>query len=81
MHLFGSVDFVISGQSILGGSVSFTVTLKEQLGPALLVQLTGVVPLPKNEPEGGAQVTVPVPHALEFGAKVTMAPHWLTSFS
>jgi hypothetical protein len=39
--------------------MSFTVTVKEQLGPAVVVQVTVVVPTGKNEPEAGEQVTVP----------------------
>ena len=55
-----------------------TVTLKEQDGPAFVVQLTVVVPLGKNEPDAGAHVTVP--HALDVGAKLTTAPHSPRSF-
>jgi hypothetical protein len=33
--------------------------MNEQLGPAVVVQVTVVVPLLKNEPETGVQVTVP----------------------
>ena len=36
-----------------------TVTVKVQLGPAVVVQVTVVVPFGKNEPEAGLQVTVP----------------------
>ena len=39
--------------------MSFTVTVKEHDGPVLEVQLTVVVPFGKNEPDAGAQVTVP----------------------
>src|SRR5258707_725693 len=46
---------------MVGLSVSFTVTLKEQLGPAELVQVTAVIPTAKKEPEGWSQVTVPQP--------------------
>ena len=55
-----------------------TVTLKEQDGPAFVVQVTLVAPLGKNEPEAGAHVTVP--QALDVGAKVTTAPHSPRSF-
>jgi hypothetical protein len=44
---------------MVGGVVSFTVTVKEQLGPAVVVQVTLVEPTEKNEPEGGVQVTAP----------------------
>lgn len=36
-----------------------TVTVNEQLGPAVVMQVTVVVPFEKNEPEGGLHVTVP----------------------
>ena len=39
--------------------MSFTVTLKAQLGPAEVLQVTTVVPFGKNEPVDGVQVTVP----------------------
>jgi hypothetical protein len=48
-----------AGTLQVGASVSLTVTLKEQLGPAVVVQFTGVVPIGKNAPEAGVQVTVP----------------------
>jgi len=81
VHLFGSVDFVISAQVIIGGSVSLTVTLNEHIDPPEAVHVTSVVPFGKNESEAGAQVTVAVPHALDVGAKLTTAPHWWTSLS
>jgi hypothetical protein len=49
----------LAGQVMAGGWVSLTVTVKAQLGPAVVVQVTVVVPLAKNEPEAGVQVTVP----------------------
>jgi hypothetical protein len=36
-----------------------TVIENEQLGPAVVVQVTVVVPTGKNDPESGVQVTVP----------------------
>jgi hypothetical protein len=54
--------------------------VKEQLGPACVVQLTVVVPFAKNEPEAGAQITVPQP-GKAVGAKLTTAPHWFGSFA
>jgi hypothetical protein len=68
----------MSEQIIAGGSVSLTVTLKEQLGPAVVEQTTVCGPTAKNESEGGVQVTVP--QTLDIGVKVTIAPHWPTSF-
>ena len=35
------------------------VMVKVQLAPAVVVQVTVVVPFAKNEPEAGEQVTVP----------------------
>ena len=42
-------------------------TVNEQVGPAVLVQLTVVVPTGKNEPDGGLQVIVPHPEPLGVG--------------
>jgi len=42
-----------------GACVSLTWTLKLQLGPAELVQVTVVFPTPNKDPEGWSQVTVP----------------------
>jgi hypothetical protein len=44
---------------MVGGCVSLTVTVNEQLGPVDEVQVTVVVPTGKNDPDGGEQVTVP----------------------
>ena len=53
---------MLAGQVIVGACVSFTVTVNEQvavLPPAsVAVQLTGVVPFGKAEPEAGVQATV-----------------------
>ena len=57
----------VAGQVIAGGCVSFTVTVNEQLGPAVVEQVTVVVPFGKNDPAGGEQVIVPHP-PLEVGA-------------
>ncbi len=48
-----------AGQVIVGAWQSLTVTVKVQLGPAVVVQVTVVVPFGKNEPDAGVQVTVP----------------------
>jgi hypothetical protein len=48
-------------QLMLGGVLSTTVTLNEQLGPPMVVQETVVVPTANTDPEGGAHVTVPQP--------------------
>jgi hypothetical protein len=50
---------VIFEQVNVGACVSLTVTVKLQLGPSEVVQVTIVVPTEKNEPEAGVQVTVP----------------------
>jgi hypothetical protein len=44
---------------ICGGCVSLTVTVKEQLGPDCVEQVTVVVPTGKNDPLLGVQLTVP----------------------
>jgi hypothetical protein len=44
---------------VAAGVSWFTVTVKLQLGPAVVMQVTVVVPAGKNEPEAGEQVTVP----------------------
>jgi hypothetical protein len=47
------------GHVMLGGCVSFTVTVNEQVAPPVSLQVTVVVPTGKNDPEAGLQVTVP----------------------
>jgi hypothetical protein len=44
---------------IVGGDAGFTVTVKEQLGPWLLEQVTTVAPTGNVEPDAGLQDTVP----------------------
>src|SRR5713226_9658362 len=44
---------------IVGVAEATTVTVKLQLGPWLLVQVTGVVPTGKTECDAGVHVTVP----------------------
>jgi len=48
-----------AGQVIVGGVLSVTFTVNEQLGPDVVEQLTVVVPTAKQLPEAGLQVTVP----------------------
>jgi len=60
---------------IFGGCVSFTVTVKLQLGPAVVVHVTVVVPFGKNAPEAGEHATVPHPPPVVVGANVATAPH------
>ena len=67
--------------AMIGASVSFTVTVKEQglvLPEASLTeQLTSVVPLAKAEPEGGVHTGTPTPGQLSetLGEKLTTAEH------
>jgi len=53
---------MLAGQTITGGSVSLTVTVKLQVlvlpAASVAVQVTGVVPVPKLEPVGGLQLAV-----------------------
>ena len=61
--------FTISaGHEIVGGVVSLTVTVNEQLAElldaSLTVQLTVVVPFRNVEPAGGVQTGVPTPGQL-----------------
>jgi len=49
----------LAGQVIAGGWVSCTVTVKVQVGPAVVEQVTVVVPTGKKEPEAGLHTTVP----------------------
>lgn len=62
------------GQLIVGCMLSTTVTLKEQAGPAVVVQFTVVSPTGKVEFAGGVQVTVPQSVACGAGY-ATAAPH------
>ena len=50
---------MFAGHTTVGACVSVTVTVNEQLGPAVVVQLTVVVPTGKLDPEAGVHVTVP----------------------
>jgi hypothetical protein len=60
VHTLGSVACVTgNGQVITGGCRSLTVTVKLQLGPAVVEQVTVVTPFWKVEPDTGLQLTVP----------------------
>ena len=50
---------MLAGQVIVGGWVSLTVIVKLQAGPAVVEQLTVVVPRGNELPDAGAQVTAP----------------------
>jgi hypothetical protein len=60
---------MLDGQAMVGFSLSLTVTLNEQLAVlplvSVAVQLTGVVPFGKEEPDDGVQATV-TPGQLSF---------------
>jgi len=65
---------MFAGHVMVGGMVSFTVTVKLQLVPLVVVQLTVVIPFGKNEPGAGEEITAPqLP--LVVGEKFTTAPH------
>ena len=53
------VVLMLAGQVIVGGCVSVTVTVKLQLGPVVVLQVTVVVPFGNVDPDEGAHVTVP----------------------
>jgi hypothetical protein len=55
----GALTVMLAGQAMVGFCVSLTVTLKVQVGPTELVQVTVVSPNPKVDPEGWSHVTVP----------------------
>ena len=48
----GALTVMSAGHEMVGSSSSVTVTVKLQLGPAELVQVTVVSPTPKKDPEG-----------------------------
>src|SRR5262249_4003781 len=71
----GALVLMFGQAAKTGGSRSRTITLNEQLALAaalLAVQLTRFVPVGKNEPDGGLQVTTPSPLAVNAMG----APHW-----
>ena len=79
---------IFAGQVILGGCVSFTVTVNEQeaeLDEASDTEhVTVVVPFGKLEPEAGAHTGVPTPEQLSVAvgvAKLTTAEHWPLSLA
>lgn len=69
-----------AGQETVGACVSLTVTVKEHDGPLAVEQFTVVVPIGKNEPEAGTQVTVPHDPVVVGVWKFTEAPHIPASF-
>ena len=70
---------MFAGQVIVGGWVSWTVTVKLEVAPEVVVMFTVVVPTGKKDPEAGLTLTTPqVPDVVGAG-KVTTAPHWFGS--
>lgn len=63
-HAFGSLFTVLFAGHVIAHVEVLTVTVKLQVGPELLVQVTVVVPTGKLEPEPGLQVTVAPEHAV-----------------
>jgi hypothetical protein len=60
----GAATAMLAGQVIVGGCVSLTLTVNEQLPPPVPeVHVTVVVPTGKNEPLEGEQVIAPQPPA------------------
>ena len=56
----GSVGIeMFAGQVTAGGRLSTTLTVKEQEGPASVLQVTVVVPMGKIPPDPGLHLTVP----------------------
>jgi len=62
-----------------GGCVSLTVTVNEQLGPAV-VHVTVVVPFGNSDPDAGVHVTVPQAPPEVVGVNVTTAPQRFGEF-
>jgi hypothetical protein len=60
-HATGATAVILAGQVMLGGCVSFTVTVNEQVGapPADAEQVIVVAPTGKKDPLGGLQLTTP----------------------
>ena len=81
LHWPGSALTVIAdGQAIVGTSVSFTVTVNEQVACKLFaskaVAITVVVPIVKKSPELAEVVTVGTPQlSVAVTEKLTFAPH------
>jgi hypothetical protein len=61
---------------IAGGAAGTTVTVKLQLAPAVLLQVTGVAPPGNVEPDAGEHVTVPQEPLVVGSANVTTLVHW-----
>jgi len=76
---------MFAGQVIVGGCVSFTVTVNVQVAvlptASVAVDVTVVVPTGKKLPDAGVLTTVtPGQLSLAVTLKVTTAPHWFGLF-
>ena len=56
-HVMAVTAVTLAGHVIVGGCKSKTPMVNVQLGPAVVVQVTVVVPTGKNEPNGGLHIT------------------------
>ncbi len=65
---------MLGGHMIVGGAVSRTVTLKEQVGPDSEVEMIECVPTVKKDPEAGLFETAPQSPVTEAAPNVTIAP-------
>ena len=66
---------MFAGQVTVGAWLSVTVTVNAQEGPAVVEQLTVVVPTANVDPEAGVHVTVPQLPVVVGAAYVTVAEH------
>jgi hypothetical protein len=68
---------LFEGQLVtVGAADAITVTVKSQLDPSVLLQVTMVVPAGNADPDAGVQVTVPHEPLVEGAVYVTVALHW-----
>jgi len=61
---------------IVGAAAGTTITVKPQVAPAVLLQVTGVAPPGNVEPDAGEHVTVPQEPLVVGSANVTTLLHW-----
>ena len=66
---------MLAGHVIEGASVSKTVTWNEALRPSVLVQVTVVEPIGKNDPLGGVQTIGAQSPVVVGGGNAPLAPH------
>src|SRR5678815_2999635 len=70
---------MFAGHVMVGGWVSFTVTVKLEVAPEVVEMFTVVVPTGKNDPDAGVTLTTPQVPPVVGAGKVTTAPHWFRS--